>query len=823
VADIFISYTSKDRDWAEWIGQELEKLGHVAHIDAWEISGGGDIAAWMDERHDKADHILCVVSETYLSKPYSSWERRSGQWAAQTDRPNFVLPVRIEDCKLRTLLASVKYCDLFGMEENEARARLTEFLKPAGKPIGLVPFPGAKQGGASIASPPTHVEIAFPGKVDPERETRRAAISNIPIAVPRHFLGRNDDLAAIHQALNSSNSRAAITALHGLRGVGKTTLAAAFAERYGGQYRATWWIRAETESTMRADLVGLGVRMDWVAQDATEEPAVDEVLERLSSEGERILLIYDNAVDPTDLGKFLPRGTKPHIMITSNAPNWGRIAEPVEIDVWPKETGADFLMARTGRTAERNPALALSEALGGLPLAHDQAAAYCERIGISLAEYKKRFDAAPAVCIDSARDASREYHNGLTVAKTFALAIDEAAKAHPAAKALLVYAALLAPEPIPLFLFSEGREGLSEPFASLIRDNGVDEAVAALRFFALADREMVPDERVPDVVTDCIRLHRLVRLVAASSEEHQWDGIRRALIAALMAVYPLHAYRRPEVWPKIRRLDALAMALVESLGLPLEGTEELVADMLLTLGAYRHYVLGSYLEARPLYERALSIAEEAFGHGDRRSLVCTTFLAILLKDQGDLVAARPIFERVLEMNEAVSGPDHLDTASALNNLGTVLEECGDLEVARSRYERALRIRESQLGPEHPSTALIMGNIGNLLYKLGDLVAARPMFERALAIREKTIGHDHPEISANLLGLCSLFFAQRDLAKALQFSERALNMDERIFAPEHPRLRKSAQAMATVLTALGRTADAAALREKLDLDVNEGTP
>ena len=114
MADIFVSYTSQDRDWAEWIGQELEKLGHVARIDAWEISGGGDIAAWMDERHDKADHILCVVSETYLSKPYSSWERRAGQWAAQTDRPNFVLPVRIEDCKLRTLLASVKYCDLFG-------------------------------------------------------------------------------------------------------------------------------------------------------------------------------------------------------------------------------------------------------------------------------------------------------------------------------------------------------------------------------------------------------------------------------------------------------------------------------------------------------------------------------------------------------------------------------------------------------------------------------------------------------------------------------------------------------------------------------------
>jgi hypothetical protein len=28
VADIFISYTSSDRDWAFWIGQQLEKPGH---------------------------------------------------------------------------------------------------------------------------------------------------------------------------------------------------------------------------------------------------------------------------------------------------------------------------------------------------------------------------------------------------------------------------------------------------------------------------------------------------------------------------------------------------------------------------------------------------------------------------------------------------------------------------------------------------------------------------------------------------------------------------------------------------------------------------
>jgi hypothetical protein len=35
VAGIFVSYTNSDWEWAFWIGQELEKLGHVARLHEW--------------------------------------------------------------------------------------------------------------------------------------------------------------------------------------------------------------------------------------------------------------------------------------------------------------------------------------------------------------------------------------------------------------------------------------------------------------------------------------------------------------------------------------------------------------------------------------------------------------------------------------------------------------------------------------------------------------------------------------------------------------------------------------------------------------------
>jgi hypothetical protein len=143
--------------------------------------------------------------------------------------------------------------------------------------------------------------------VSAEPAVQHRALSNIPISVPLHFLGRDDELAAIEMALKRNQGSVAITALHGLRGVGKSTLAVAFADRNAGNYRATWWIRAETESTMRADLVGLGVRLGWIAVDEKEEPAIAAVMQQLRDEGDGILLVYDNARNAGEIRSYMPR------------------------------------------------------------------------------------------------------------------------------------------------------------------------------------------------------------------------------------------------------------------------------------------------------------------------------------------------------------------------------------------------------------------------------------------------------------------------------------------------------------------------------------
>ena len=796
MADIFVSYTSSDRDWAFWIGQQLEKLGHTAHVHEWEIAGGGDIFAWMEDHHDEASHVLCVVSEAYLKAPYSALERRAAQWAAINRRPNFALPVFIEPCEAPTLLAVLKRCDLHGLTEDEALTRLKAFTKPASKPTGPIPFPG-------IAKPATDVPkapVSFPGGPH--------ALSNIPIVVPRYFLGRDEVLAEIEAALADHNARVAITALYGMRGVGKTTLAAAYAEFHRGNYRATWWIRAGNESTMRADLTGLGVRLGWAALDQKEDPALATVMERLRHEGSGILLIFDNAIDADSVEAYLPGGGDAQIIITSNAHAWRNLATPLPIDTWPNEIGADYLISRTGRNAEREAALALSNALGGLPLAHEQAAAYCERLEVPLAAYHKRFEAAPVDILDDKRDAPRAYHNRLTAAKTFALAIDEAAKLHPAAEPLIVYASLLAPEPIPLYLFSEGREKFGEPLASALADDGLDEAVAALRAFALVDRETIPDEREPAIKTDCIRLHRLVRQVAAlRCERDPAANSTRALIAALLELYPSHVFDNPDTWPRVRRLDALALALVAGDAPPPDGAEIEAGKLLNNLAAYRVGALAAYAQARPLAERALAIRERALGadHPDTSSSLNN--LGYLLQAQDDLAGSRPYYERALAIHEKALGPDHPDTARSLNNLGALLRAQGDLAGARPYYDRALAICEQALGPDHPDTALSLNNLGYLLQVQGDFAGARPYYGRALAIYEKALGPEHPDTAGSLNNLGALLQAQGDLAGARPHHERALAICEKVLGPDHPDTALSLYNLGGLLRARGDLAGA----------------
>src|SRR5581483_10463254 len=163
--DFFISYTSRDRQWAEWIAMQLEEAGYTLFIQAWDFRPGSNFVAEMDHAATWAERTLLVLSAAYLESDFAFTEWAVALRSDPRGSHRRVLPVRVQPVAVDGLLGLVVFIDLVQLEEAEARERLLAGVRQGrGKPA-TVAFPG------SHGSFPS---VAFPGSLP--------AIWNVPFA-----------------------------------------------------------------------------------------------------------------------------------------------------------------------------------------------------------------------------------------------------------------------------------------------------------------------------------------------------------------------------------------------------------------------------------------------------------------------------------------------------------------------------------------------------------------------------------------------------------------------------------------------------------------
>ena len=101
------------------------------------------------------------------------------------------------------------------------------------------------------------------------------------------------------------------------------------------------------------------------------------------------LLVFDNVLDRASMERFVPPAGTGRVLITTQSQYWPR-GQALDVPVLDTEVAADFLVSRTG-DPDRAAARELAIELGGLPLALEQAAAYMQATGITLAGYMPMF------------------------------------------------------------------------------------------------------------------------------------------------------------------------------------------------------------------------------------------------------------------------------------------------------------------------------------------------------------------------------------------------------------------------------------------------
>jgi hypothetical protein len=152
--DFFISYTSADKAWAEWVGFVLEEEGATVVLQAWDFAPGSNFVLEMQRAAAQASRTIAILSPDYLKSRFAPSE-----WAAAfandpEGMERLLVPVRVRDCSLTGLLKPVVYIDLVGLDEQDARKRLLDGLyakraKPTGRPV----FPGRASAIAAKAFP----------------------------------------------------------------------------------------------------------------------------------------------------------------------------------------------------------------------------------------------------------------------------------------------------------------------------------------------------------------------------------------------------------------------------------------------------------------------------------------------------------------------------------------------------------------------------------------------------------------------------------------------------------------------------------------------
>lgn len=95
--DFFISYTSADVAWAEWIAHTLEQAGYTTVVQAWDFRPGENFIQRMNQALEEADRVLAVMSAVYFTSQYATdeWTAALIRGRDQRDR---LLPVRVEPC-----------------------------------------------------------------------------------------------------------------------------------------------------------------------------------------------------------------------------------------------------------------------------------------------------------------------------------------------------------------------------------------------------------------------------------------------------------------------------------------------------------------------------------------------------------------------------------------------------------------------------------------------------------------------------------------------------------------------------------------------------
>jgi tetratricopeptide (TPR) repeat protein len=617
---------------------------------------------------------------------------------------------------------------------------------------------------------------------------------NVPQEPPA-FQPREDLMARLRAA---GSGVSVVRAVTGMRGVGKTQLAAAYArECINAGWRLVAWVSAEETAGILNGLAVVADRLGVSHSGVSHEMVAGEVRNRLEADGSRCLIVFDNVIDPNSVRPYTPSAGNCQVIVTSTQANAVTLGRPTQIGVFTEDQSLAFLAERTG-IDDRVGARALADEVGHLPLALAQAAAVIQAQQLTYQVYVERLRSYPAQRYLPTAE-GEQYPRG--VAEAIGLSVDAVTAVEPAGlcATLLAVVSLLSPEGVSRQFLYAGRFGeagllgagpeeidsalgqlVNASLFSFTQGDNSGPLLMAHRLVMRIVRERLVDNGLLGGVIDVI-----LDAFAAADEplsEFSWDRPMHRELGrhvrslggfvdrrqTLLSPTQLSLVANLLYWRRARQVEEADYQLTKLIGL-------IRTNYRLSRKSYRlkrqNYRLKMKIfslsilldnestDGDPNIDADLDIAgdQDLTRHEYRDSIQWYRDERIRWKD--DLVSL------MHDLEERYAFCIHKETryqdkVLAQNNLAYGYAMAGRVYEAVSLYRRSLDDLTRHLGEEHPLTLAARNNLAYALQGSRQGSAAIPLYEESLAAFERALGTDHPHTA----------IVRHNLANALQEGE-----------------------------------------------------
>ena len=636
------------------------------------------------------------------------------------------------------------------------------------------------------------------------------------------------------------------TVLTGMRGSGKTQLAAAVAARCEEEgWPLIAWIHAASRKEILAGLYELALRAGIDApKNIPLEVIVQRLLDRLrSAEAADHLFVFDNVENPDDLKDLIPDGAGVRTLVTTphhfdwDGLGWLRLA----VGAFDREQSVSLLCEHTGDT-HREAADRIADALGDVPVAITQAAATAQQGGYALSGYLDRLSHHPLESsMSHLEGANYPDAVGIALLMAYEQVLEQLRSKHPQqeriAVSLLGALSLLAASGVPthwLLRLDGDSDAVRDTLSVLKSSSVIQESSDGDKTFIhwlqghvyretyLNDQKKLGEART--CAASVLSGIDVDRLEDGEQRRHETHHLIEQLLSVTSQDYSHSLFSVPQVSSKLAEtlhdatslgMSQLALGLTDSVTQACDALGPHHPDTL----ASRNSLAGSYRDAGrldkaiALYEQILEDSIRVLGLDHPRTLTSRFDLAGAYRAAGRLDEAIALYEQVFSGRSRVLGSDHRSTLTARDHLADTYWEAGRLDEAITLKKQILADAMRIMGPDSPGASAARNNLAATYRDAGRLSEAITLYIQNLDDVARVMGPHHPETLASRHRLAGAYRDAGRLDDAIPLYQENLTDFTRLAGPDHPETLASRATLASAYQAAGRLDEAIALFEQ----------